>query len=369
MNNKREFDVHPSQNKMHSLEQQTLPSNRTQLLNEEDLLAYQTLNQTMADYDKNTTIPDVFYQAAQQFAERIALSYEGGKLTYRQLNEQSNQVAHMLVANGLQKGNYVAILMERSKETVISLLGILKAGGVYVPIDPSYPKERCQYLLNDTGAPFIITKNEHTALLNDFIHNDSQTRTVLTINQTEQGYSQANIHCELLPSDLAYIIYTSGSTGKPKGVMLKHEAVINLITDNQRIYHSTKEDVYSQFISYSFDPSVTETFTAFFSGARLHMLTSIERLSIEAFADMIDREQVTTATVPNAFFTQLATHLPVSYREKLSTLNYVSVGGEALLPAVVQKWQEKFGLSSEIINVYGPTECTVLSSYFKVKVR
>lgn len=367
MNNKREFDVHPSQNKMHSLEQQKLPSNRTQLLNEEDLLAYQTLNQTMADYDKNTTIPDVFYQAAQQFAERIALSYEGGKLTYRQLNEQSNQVAHMLVANGLQKGNYVAILMERSQETVISLLGILKAGGVYVPIDPSYPKERCQYLLNDTGAPFIITKKEHTALLNDFIHNDSQTRTVLTINQTEQGYSQANIHCELLPSDLAYIIYTSGSTGKPKGVMLKHEAVINLITDNQRIYHSTKEDVYSQFISYSFDPSVTETFTAFFSGARLHMLTSIERLSIEAFADMIDREQVTTATVPNAFFTQLATHLPVSYREKLSTLNYLSVGGEALLPAVVQKWQEKFGLSSEIINVYGPTECTVLSSYFKVK--
>lgn len=367
MNNKKEFDVHPSQNNTLSFDQQTLQSNSTQLLNREDLLAYQTLNRTIADYDQNTTIPDVFYQAAQKFAERIALSYEGGKLTYRQLNEQSNQVAHMLVANGLQKGNYVAIVMERCKETVISLLGILKAGGVYIPIDPSYPKERCQYLLNDTGAPFIITKNEHTALLNNFIHNDSQTRTVFTINQMEQGYSQENIQCELLPSDLAYIIYTSGSTGKPKGVMLKHEAVINLITDNQRIYHSTKEDVYSQFISFSFDPSITETFTALFSGARLHMLTSIERLSIEAFADMIDREQVTTATVPNAFFTQLATHLPVSYRKKLSTLNYLSVGGEALLPAIVQKWQDKFGLSTEIINVYGPTECTVLSSYFKVK--
>ncbi|MFF5996607.1 amino acid adenylation domain-containing protein [Lysinibacillus sp. KU-BSD001] len=366
MKNKRALDVHPSQNNTHSFEQQILPSNRTQLLNEEDFIAYQTLNRTMADYDKDTTIPDVFYQVAQQFAERIALSYEDGQMTYRQLNEQSNQVAHMLIANGLQKGNYVAIVMERSKETVISLLGILKAGGVYVPIDPSYPKERCQYLLNDTGAPFIITQNEHTALLNDFIHNDSKTRTVFTINQTEQGYSQENIYCELLPSDLAYIIYTSGSTGKPKGVMLQHGAVINLITDNQRIYHSTKEDVYSQFISYSFDPSVTETFTAFFSGARLHMLTSIERLSVEAFADMIGREQVTTATVPNAFFTQLATHLPVSYREKLSTLNYLSVGGEALLPAIVQKWQEKFGLSTEIINVYGPTECTVLSSYFKV---
>ncbi len=367
MNNKREFDVYPLENNTHSYEPQTLPSNRTQLLNEEDLLAYQTLNQTLADYDQNTTIPDVFYQAAQQFAERIALSFENGKMTYHQLNEQSNQVAHMLIANGLQKGNYVAIVMERSKETIISLLGVLKAGGVYVPIDPSYPKERCQYLLNDTGAPFILTKNEHTALLNDFIHNDSQTRTVLTINQSEKGYSQENLTCEIHPSDLAYIIYTSGSTGKPKGVMLKHESVINLITDNQRIYHSTQDDVYSQFISYSFDPSVTETFTAFFSGARLHMLTSVERLSIEAFADMIGREQVTAATVPNAFFTQLATHLPVEYREKLTTLNYLSVGGEALLPAVVQKWHEKFGLTTEIINLYGPTECTVLSSYFKIK--
>jgi len=183
----------------------------------------------------------------------------------------------------------------------------------------------------------------------------------------ESGLSQDDLPCNLLPSDLAYIIYTSGSTGKPKGVLLKHTAVINLITDNQRIYHSTEEDVFSQFISYSFDPSVTETFTAFFSGARLHMLTSIERLSIEAFAEMIAREQVTTATVPNAFFTQLATHLPIDYRDKLMTLQYLSVGGEALLPAIVQKWQEKFGYSTEIINVYGPTECTVLTSYFKIK--
>ncbi|WP_336638370.1 amino acid adenylation domain-containing protein [Lysinibacillus fusiformis] len=369
MNNKREFDCPTSQFKKHFSKKNTLLSNHTKLLNEEDTLAYQTLNRTMADYDKNITIPQVFYQVAQQFADRIALSYEDGKMTYRQLNQKSNQVAHMLMANGLQKGDYVAIIMDRSKETIISLLGVLKAGGVYVPIDPSYPKERCQYLLHDTGAPFIITKNEYNDLLNDLIHNEFQSPTVLTINQMESGHSQEDLPCNLLPSDLAYIIYTSGSTGKPKGVLLKHSAVINLITDNQRIYHSTEEDVFSQFISYSFDPSVTETFTAFFSGARLHMLASIERLSIEAFAEMIAREQVTTATVPNAFFTQLATHLPIDYRDKLMTLQYLSVGGEALLPAIVQKWQEKFGYSTEIINVYGPTECTVLTSYFKIKSR
>jgi len=132
LNNKRKFNCPTSQFKKHFSKQDTLLSNHTHLLNEEDTLAYQTLNCTMADYDKNITIPQVFYQVAQQFADRIALSYEDGKMTYRQLNQKSNQVAHMLMANGLQKGDYVAIIMDRSKETIISLLGVLKAGGVYV---------------------------------------------------------------------------------------------------------------------------------------------------------------------------------------------------------------------------------------------
>ncbi|MGG2083388.1 amino acid adenylation domain-containing protein [Lysinibacillus pakistanensis] len=366
MNNSRDFNIYLSHHQTQLFEQQLPVSQCTELLNEQDLLAYQALNQTKADYDTNITIPEVFYQVAHQFADKIALSFEHGTMTYRQLNEQSNQIAHMLIDKGLQKGDFVAIIMERSKETIISLLGVLKAGGAYVPIDPSYPRERCQYLLNDTSAPFVLTKDEHINLLKQLIHNDEQPRMVLTVNQKD-SFTKENIHIDLHPSDLAYIIYTSGSTGKPKGVMLKHEAVINLITDNQRIYQSTKDDVYSQFISYSFDPSVTETFTAFFSGARLHMLTSIERLSIEAFANMIAREKITTATVPNAFFTQLATYLPIEYQEKLSTLKYLSVGGEALMPAVVQRWQEKFGKSTEIINVYGPTECTVLSSYYRIK--
>ncbi|GLC90226.1 non-ribosomal peptide synthetase family protein [Lysinibacillus piscis] len=334
----------------------------TQLLNEEDQVIYQRLNQTTAFYHKEQTIPDAFYHAAHQYADRIALSFEDRTLTYRQLNEQSNQIAHMLVKHGLKKGDYVALIMERSIETVISLLGILKAGGVYIPIDPTYPKERCHYLLNDTCAPFILTKEEHLPLLADY----AQPCTTLSFNQVELSLSTADFSSTVQPTDLAYIIYTSGSTGKPKGVMLKHEAVINLITDNQRIYQTTEQDVFSQFISYSFDPSVTETFTALFSGARLHLLTSIERISVEAFADRISLEHITTATVPNAFFTQLATYLPEEYKDKLASLRYIAVGGEALLPAVVQKWHEKFGTTTEIVNVYGPTECTVLSSYYKV---
>lgn len=356
MDLKHEFDlVTPEQKKWE------------QLLTNKEKLLYQMLNQTKAFYEEEKTIPEVFYQSAALFAERIALSFEGGMMTYRQLNERSNQIAHMLMANGLQKGDYVAIVMERSKETIESLLGVLKAGGVYVPIDPSYPKERCQYLLNDTGAPFILTKDEHAQLLDDLLHSNLHPRTVFTLERIEATLPKDNINVDLNPSDLAYIIYTSGSTGKPKGTMLRHYSVINLITDNQKIYQSTEKDVYSQFISYSFDPSITETFTAFFSGARLHMLTSMERVSVETFADMIKRERVTAATVPNAFFTQLATHLPADQRNALASLKYLSVGGEALMSAVLQKWQEKFGTHTEIVNVYGPTECTVLSSYYRVK--
>ncbi|QDQ01127.1 amino acid adenylation domain-containing protein [Lysinibacillus fusiformis] len=367
MNLKRGLDLVTPHLKTKIYDQQLLPANLTQLLTNEEKNLYLALNHTEASYEKDKTIPEIFYQSAALFANRIALSFDGGTMTYRQLNERSNQIAHMLVANGLQKGDYVAIVMERCKETVISLLGILKAGGVYVPIDPSYPQERCHYLLNDTGAPFILTKVEHTQLLDDLLHSDFHSRTVFTLNQMEETFSTENINIDLDPVDLAYIIYTSGSTGKPKGTMLRHYSVINLITDNQRIYHATEQDVFSQFISYSFDPSITETFTAFFSGARLHMLTSIERVSIEAFADMIERERVTAATIPNAFFTQLATYLPIEQKDALSSLKYLSVGGEALMSAVLQKWQEKFGTSTEIINVYGPTECTVLSSYFRVK--
>ena len=243
MNNTRGFNLYLSHHQTQLFEQQMLVSHCSKLLNEMDLLAYQALNQTKAYYDTNTTIPEVFYQVAHQFADEIALSFEGGTMTYHQLNEQSNQVAHMLIDNGLQIGDFVAIIMERSKETIISLLGVLKAGGAYVPIDPSYPQERCQYLLNDTDAPFVLTKDDHMNLLNQLIHNNAQPRMVLTVNQKE-SFSKENIHSNLHSSELAYIIYTSGSTGKPKGVMLKHEAVINLITANQRIYQSSKDDTF-----------------------------------------------------------------------------------------------------------------------------
>lgn len=342
------------------------PIQSIQLVSTEEQALYKKLNETEAPYPMNKTISEVFYEKAEAFLNRIALSSPSGQLTYGELNERSNEIAHMLVSNGIKRGDFVAILMERSMETVISILGVLKAGGVYVPVDPAYPKDRCFYLLSDTGAPFILTKSKFAHLLDELLKDDSNVRTVFQVDALKRKYSKENIVIEQSSSDLAYIIYTSGSTGKPKGTMLKHESVINLIMANQRMYQTTEKDVFTQFISYSFDPSVTETFTAFFSGARLHMLTETERISIEEFADVVERERATVATVPNAFFNQLALHLPKERQAKLQTLRSISVGGEALMSSMIQSWQEKFGTNIEIFNVYGPTECTVLSTYCKV---
>lgn len=336
------------------------------LLTDEEKLLYVSLNERKLLYKLNKTIPEIFYQAAKSFEDRIALSFDGGSLTYRELNERSNQIAHLLLSNGLKKGDFVALVMERSQEALIALLGIMKAGGVYVPIDPSYPKERCHYLLSDTRAPFILTKAEHHELIVELLQGDSTSRSVFPIEKLDESYSKQNVEVNITSSDIAYVIYTSGSTGKPKGTMLKHSSVINLIEENQRIYNASKEDVFSQFISFSFDPSIGEIFTPLFLGARLHMLNKIERVSIEAFAELIGREQITSVTLPNAFFNQLATYLPVEMKHSIATLKHISVGGEALLGSVVKKWQEKFGTTTSIINVYGPTECTVLSSYYKV---
>ncbi len=336
------------------------------LLTDEEKSLYVAINDNKSPFKNDKTIPEVFYQAADAFANRIALSFDGGQMTYRELNEQSNQIAHMLLSSGIKKGDFVALVMERSQEALIALLGIMKAGGVYVPIDPSYPKERCQYLLSDTCAPFILTKSEHSQLIVDLLEGDCDSRAVFYIDQLNETYSEQNVVIDMTSSDIAYVIYTSGSTGKPKGTMLKHSSVINLIEENRRIYNASKEDVFSQFISFSFDPSIGEIFTPLFTGARLHMLSKDERISIDAFAQMVEREQITSVTLPNAFYNQLATYLPAEMKRSLSTLKYISVGGEALLGSVVKKWHEKFGTTTEIINVYGPTECTVLSSYYKV---
>lgn len=330
---------------------------------------YQTLNDTKRAFPADKTLPALFVEAATKFPSRIALSSEKGQLTYEELHNKSNQVAQMLCDHGLKKGEFVALFMERSLETVVGLLGIMKAGGVYVPIDPEYPLARIEYMLGDSRAAFIVTKPAYTSTLEECIRSTEHAAQVLYVDDASLIPYDA-IHLSTYPAaeDPAYVIYTSGSTGNPKGTVILHRGAVNLLVYLRGPYECMPEDVFLQFASYSFDASIAETFSALLWGARLHLLANVERMAIEEFANAAERVQATGAlALPTAFFKQIAAYLEEESIPKLRTIKRIIVAGEALTGETVRLWQRRFGLSSKIFNAYGPTECTVGTTIYLVE--
>lgn len=339
----------------------------TKFLSEADHVVYAKLNGTAVEVPTEKTIHQMFYEAAAKFPDHIALSFQDVVLTYEQLNRRSNRVARLLRSQGLKNGDFVALVTERSHETVIGILGILKAGGVYIPIDPSYPDERNRYVLVDSDAPFLLTQTHLSEKVNGWVQDTSGENTILFLDAPLDEYEEGNLEVGVQSTDLAYVIYTSGSTGRPKGTSIAHLGVVNLGIWTRDCFGCTEQAVNLQFASYSFDASVMETWSALFWGGRLHLLAQEERVSIEAFADAVQREQVTVATyVPTVFFTQLATYLTDEEYRKLVTLQKIAVGGERMPADAVRLWQRRFGLDIQLFNAYGPTECTVVTTVYPI---
>ncbi|WP_167568693.1 non-ribosomal peptide synthetase [Brevibacillus migulae] len=337
------------------------------ILTQQDKELYQQINQTSAPYRMDATIPQMFMEAARQFPAHQALSMAQRSLSYHELDETTNQVAHMLRAHGVKKGEYVALFMHRSIETVIGILAILKAGGVYIPIDPEYPEDRIRYMLEDSQTAYILTTAEHEERARELI--DEKKVQVLLADGALDAFPRTAVDIALQPSDLAYIIYTSGSTGRPKGTLLAHQGVINLSTWMREYFALSHEDVVFGFASFSFDASVFEMFSALFWGARFHLLSPAERLSFDSFTEAVSREKGTFVTLPTAFFKQLAEYLREEDSVHYASMKRIAVAGEALTGEIVRKWQRRFGLSPQIINAYGPTECTVCSSAYKIETQ
>ncbi|MBJ6362748.1 amino acid adenylation domain-containing protein [Paenibacillus sp. GCM10012307] len=339
------------------------------ILTDEDKAVYGRMNDTVWPYDKSQTIHGMFEKAAAQFPDHIALSSIHGKLTYRELNERANRMARLLLDKGLTKGGFVTLFMERSLELVISLLGILKAGGVYVPVDPEHPEDRNRYILSDTESAFVLTKTQY---LSEAKHLCAEISTVKEILAVDAGIMNAidgseNTGVHVAPDDLAYVIYTSGSTGRPKGALIAHEGVVNLGETVRTDCQIEPEDVLTQFATYSFDASVWDTIGALFYGAHLYLLAPEERVSVEEFASAIERTGTTIITIlPTVFFNQLSTYLSDEGYRKLSRVKLITVAGEALYGEQVRAFQRKFRDGIDIVNVYGPTECTVCTTTHKI---
>ncbi|KAB2832885.1 MAG: amino acid adenylation domain-containing protein, partial [Caedimonadaceae bacterium] len=290
----------------------------------------------------------------------VAVVYEDQELTYQQLNENANQLAHYLKKLGVKPDTPVAIAIENSLEMLISLFAILKAGGAYVPLDPTHPQERLHFMLQDTNVPILLTQHSLKKMFQDY------KGTIVFLDHEKslfQQESKKNLCSHISSHNLAYVIYTSGSTGTPKGVMISHENLANYISYSQSTYClSNGPSLFHSSIA--FDLSITSLFLPFMVGNSIHILP--QRFQIDSLGEIIN--------TPNSHFGFLKvtpTHLKVLKGHVNSGLQHkqkicLVVGGENLLKDDVKGWLESVPRIS-IFNEYGPTEATVGSCVFKLE--
>lgn len=305
-------------------------------------------------------IVEGFKVAVEKFSEDVAIKDKYRYLTYQELDKESSRIAGELIRSGLKKGEFVSIYLKRGIDTVVSMLGILKAGGVYVALDPEHPEERNKYIIDDTKSPFLITKSEwleKTKQLN-------VTSTTILLDKLEDNYKELSIHIE--GEDLAYVIYTSGTTGNPKGTLLRHGGVINLANWIEEEYNITPKDRLLQFATFSFDASVYETFVSLLNGSMLYLIDDEDRMSAEHFIKTIDREGITVITaLPTVFFNQFSNYAKQNGVDTFGNIRVIGVAGELLTGEVVRNFKNQFGKEIVLLNLYGPTETTVAASFYK----
>ena len=238
-------------------------------------------NQTAVFYPKDKTIHQLFEQQVIKTPDNIAVIFEENQLTYAELNAKANQLARYLQSQtAIKPDTLIALCLDRSLEMIIGVLGVMKAGGAYVPIDPEYPAERIQYILEDTQTRLVLTQShlqENLEFTSSKTAEESNDVNIIILDaDCYQEEETNNLPVSNKSTDLAYVIYTSGTTGRPKGVMISHKSVINLLLSMQNQYERSTKDTYLLKTNYSFDVSVVELFSCCFYGGTLVVLPTLE---------------------------------------------------------------------------------------------
>ncbi|AXG70691.1 tyrocidine synthase 3 [Kordia sp. SMS9] len=299
-------------------------------------------------FANDTNIVKMFETAAKNNPNNIAVSYGTHSLTYQELDNASNQFANYLQQeHAIKNGDLVAVSLDRTEWLLVTILGILKTGSAYVPVDPEYPQSRIAYIEEDSACK--ITINEET--LQDFQNN-------------QNTYTTAAINTKIVPSQVAYVIYTSGSTGKPKGVAVAHKNVLSLLFPDKNLFDFNNQDVWMLFHSYSFDFSVWEIFGALLYGGKLVVLKASEAKDPFRCWEIITNQKVSILNQTPSSFYSLSEVFNVT--SKSHQLRYVIFGGEALHPEKLKKWYQK-NKKTQLINMYGITETTVHVTYKKIE--
>ncbi len=306
-------------------------------------------------------IHQVFARQAAGTPEATAVQAGESRLSYRELNERSNQVAHYLRRQGVGPNVFVGICLDRTLDLVVGVLGILKAGGAYVPIDPQYPRERLTFMLQDSHSPVILTQSSLAAGLQL-----SGTKVVLLDHDWQLVSQQpaTNPPDEVGPEDLAYMIYTSGSTGVPKGTLISHRNVVRLFESTRSWFRFTEHDVWTLFHSCAFDFSVWELWGALFFGGRLIVVPFAVTRTPDSFYRLLCREKVTVLNQTPSAFRQLMAAEEAAPSDLAMSLRLVIFGGEALDFNGLKPWFDRHGdQKPRLINMYGITETTVHVTY------
>jgi len=303
------------------------------------------------------SIIEIFEGHVKRSPESTAVIYNGIQYSYGTINQKASIVANFIEKSGGAPNNIVAIYMDKSVNLIIGILGILKAGMAYLPIDIIYPDDRIKHILEDASPQFLIKGSNQESL--------SFTGKTFCIDEilsfTEANYIRKR---KVNPENLAYVIYTSGSTGKPKGVMVENRNVVDLIRTDKSLFDFNQQDVWTMFHSHGFDFSVWEIFGALLTGGTLVIVLSSEAQDTTALLKIIDQYNVTILNqTPSAFyhFTREDIRNPINKNK----LRYVILGGEILNPSKLATWKA-VNPSVKLINMYGITETTVHVTYKEI---
>ncbi|HEY9604550.1 MAG TPA: amino acid adenylation domain-containing protein, partial [Allocoleopsis sp.] len=321
-----------------------------------ELLQHWSNNQS--SYPANAGIHQLFEAQVSQQPTAKAVKFGGRQFTYQELNQGSNQLARYLQRLGISSEMPVGICLERGVEAIAAMLAVLKAGGVYVPLDPSYPPERLHFMLEDAGITVVLTQENWADLL------QTDGTTIICLEQ-EWGEiaqeSDENLSIPCTAEQLAYIIYTSGSTGMPKGVMVPHRAVNRLVCETNYIQIEAGDRI-AQVANLAFDAATFEVWGALLNGAELIGIEREITLSPADFVTELQQQQISILFLTTALFNQTVSQIPAGFR----SLNYLLFGGEMVNIDRVRTVLQQ-GKPQHLIHVYGPTENTTFSTYYEVQ--
>ena len=340
------------------------------LLSDDERQTLQTWSTSAAALTDLQLIHRIIEDQAAKRPDAIAVEHESQQITFAQLNARANQLAHYLREQFHRSRSLsadsgakplVGICLERSIDMIVSVLAVLKAGAAYVPVDPAYPANRLRLMLEDSGARLLLT---HAALGEKFSDSPASVIALDTEANSIKKQARTNPGEQASLDDLAYVIYTSGSTGAPKGVCVQHRALASFVAGANIEYQISATDRVLQFASLSFDTSVEEIFCALAAGATLVLRTDDMITSPKQFLESCATSRITVLDLPTGYWHHLVAEIAQDNLPIPESLRLVILGGEQAKAEHVGKWQQRAGDSVRLLNTYGPTEATVVTTAF-----